>query len=240
MSSNDLIMEGWRDWLSGLLGKKEPRRSERFNPDFKEHIALSGGMYGKYLSIAVYIPSKFSEEGPVIDEDNKPIVVSMMMLSKISKGLTPCIPNTWQVSYSATDPDFQKLGMGTFIYELAATYVKIAFDGGITSDHEDSTSSSAARRWDKIETNPNFEKRKTAAGSDTFDYEGDTSDPNDDCMSPRKKFNVVDHSYEIVNDLKSEMKKLQRKHSDYKKISNMDNLEDFIYKEAIRVFKDAY
>ena len=240
MSSHGLIMESWRDWLSGLMGKKEPQRSERFNPDFKEHMALSGGIYGKNLSLSLYVPSKFTEEGPVVDEENKPIVISMIILSKISKGNTPCIPNTWQVRFSATDQDYQRQGAGSLMYELAATYVKLAFDGGITSDHTDSTSPEAARRWDSIEMDSNFEKRKTDRGSDTFDYEGETADPQDDCMSPKKKTNRVDHSYEIVNDLKQEMKKLQRKHSAYKKISNMDNLEDFVYKESISMFKKSY
>ena len=38
--------------------------------------------------------------------------------------------------------------------------------------------------------------------TETFDYNDETPDPDDDCKMPSSTRNVIDHSYEIVNDVK--------------------------------------
>ena len=95
----------------------------------------------------------------------------------------PCIPNTLQVKFSAVNRRFQRQGFGSILYRLAAAHAKVKKNGGISSDHTAGTSKDAARRWAAIDKDPEFYKRSTKGGSDTFDYGGYNTpdDPMDDC-----------------------------------------------------------
>jgi len=116
----------------------------------------------------------------------------------------PCIPTTQEIGKSAVKEERQGRGIGSHMYEVAAYYMKMEQDGGITSDHSASTTNDAAKVWMKLKNRLNYVKRKTPKGpdkesfnpktgeilpaykgeNDEFDYNRSTPDPNDDCYLP--------------------------------------------------------
>ena len=236
MSDQKLIMEGWRDFLNKFTGGDKEL-------DLYEDLALWTFLYDGKFDIILYIPSKFSGQNPVIDEENLPTVVAYLQMGILSSNKTPCIPDTWQVKYTATAEEFQKKGLGSMMYEIAATYAKLSGDGGITSDHVAMTSDQASRRWNKLLSSPNFEKRETDKGSDTFDYSGKETpnDPNDDCVAPKDSKNTVDHSVQIKNDVKEKIDKFKANHKKYLKFSKLGKqLNHVLLKKASEVFNKAF
>ena len=61
-----------------------------------------------------------------------------------------------------------------------AFYMVSEEGAGLTSDHHHGTRPKAGGAWKKIEKSPDYEKKTTNKGNDTFDYEDATPDPNDD------------------------------------------------------------
>ena len=214
MSVNQkIIMEGWRDWLAKTFTSLE-------DPDPKKDLAMNIMSNMDYVEIILYVPNKMKEGKAIINKGALPIVVSMVRISRLTTSETPCIPSTWHITAVATSKEFQSMGFGTLIYDIAATYAKSAENdgkGGITSDHNTLTTIDGARRWDKIDKDSNYVKRETSKKNDTFDYTGDETpdDKDDDCKQARTVDAVVDHSYMIVNGAEQEMEELAANHEKY-------------------------
>lgn len=184
--------------------KSKPAKSKAIDAKkMKSELALAVVSKDAFEILVLY-------HAPTIQGDGYPLIIGMIALSPM-KPNGPCIPNTLQVRLSAVEERFQRSGFGTILYKMAAAHAKVTLDGGITSDHFSSTSSDAERRWDSIESNPEFYKRETDAGSDTFDYNGQKTpdDPDDDCKylderpAVSHSYGVSDKAIEIYEDLKN-------------------------------------
>ena len=132
----------------------------------------------------------------IMESDGLPLVIGMIAVDDM---YGPCIPNTFQVKFSAVARKFQRQGFGSILYRLAAAHAKVKQNGGISSDHAVGTSKDATRRWDAIDSDPEFYKRSTKAGSDTFDYGGNSTpnDPEDDCEDFTNNGAATNHSYGV-------------------------------------------
>ena len=127
----------------------------------------------------------------------------------------PCIPETFQVSTIHTHKDYEGQGFQKLLMDCAF-YVLGKNDKGLTSVHDTGTKAKAARAWDKIEKSSDYEKRKTKAGNDEFDYLEQTQDPDDDCEMPFK-FPSTHHSFKKKNlsDAKAQYEKLKSNHESF-------------------------
>ena len=132
----------------------------------------------------------------IMEPDGLPLVIGMIAVDDMHG---PCIPNTFQVKFSAVARKFQRQGFGSILYRLAAAHAKVKQNGGISSDHSAGTSIDASRRWAAIDKDPEFYKRSTKSGSDTFDYGGYNTpdDPMDDCEDFTNNGAVTNHSYGV-------------------------------------------
>ena len=213
-----LIMEGWRDFLStatfGHIDHRK-RKEVEFSASLSD-VALYVDESGDRIKCFLYIPAGFNGATPVIDNVNKPRLVGFVTLDKLSSSSKPCIPNTYQVSFSAVAYEFQRKGMGTLLYNIAATIAKNK-GGGITSDHKSMTSNSAGRVWKKLENSPNYTKRSTPDGSDKFDYTGTETpfDDQDDCPSTSWGDPASDHSLEIIAGIDDQINQMKRTNKKY-------------------------
>ena len=109
----------------------------------------------------------------------------------------PCIPTTKEIGTSAVHRNYEGKGIGTYMYEVISLFMKMDADGGITSDHSASTTRPAAAVWSKLANRLGYVKRKTDAGNDTFDYDRETPDPDDNCYKPSAGTAAMDHSLQI-------------------------------------------
>lgn len=213
-----LIMEGWRDFLStatfGHIDHRK-RKEVEFSASLSD-VALYVDESGDRIKCFLYIPAGFNGATPVIDNVNKPRLVGFVTLDKLSSSSKPCIPNTYQVSFSAVASEFQRKGMGTLLYNIAATIAKNK-GGGITSDHKSMTSHSAGRVWKKLENSPNYTKRTTPDGNDKFDYTGTETpfDDQDDCPSTAWGDPASDHSLEIIAGIEDQINQMKRTNKKY-------------------------
>ena len=128
----------------------------------------------------------------------------------------PCIPKTLQVATSYRDSDYAGKGLGPLVYDLAF-FVAQSIGHGLTSDRETGSKKGARDRWSKIEADPNYEKQRTKAGNEKFDYYNDTpDDPDDDCsldiFDPDS--NATDHSFikKDVDQIHSTLMDLEANH----------------------------
>ena len=174
----------------------------------------------------------------VIERDGFPRIIGMIALGETTG---PCIPNTLQVRYSAVGRKFQKSGFGTILYRLAAAHAKeTKNEGGITSDHEGSTSTAARRRWTAIDSDPDFYKRTTSAGSSMFDYDGKrTPDDIEDNCNDSTGDPAAPHSYGVNDNVVQVYKDLH--------VADMIHNEDDLlyssykfYRKAMDVFGNSY
>ena len=110
---------------------------------------------------------------------------------------TPCIPETQEIGSVAVDRLYKGKGIGTYLYEVASVLVWQRSRGGITSDHSASTTKDAAPIWKKLDDKLGYIRRKTKAGSDEFDYNQKTPDPDDDCYLPTEGEPASNHSLQI-------------------------------------------
>ena len=96
----------------------------------------------------------------------------------------PCIPETYQMSWIFTHPNFRGEGWSKVLYGISFFLVN-RLGMGLTSDHWSSTSDKAKdRSWDKLVSRGQLTPRKTPFGNTKFDYHGKTPDPFDDCEQP--------------------------------------------------------
>ena len=167
----------------------------------------------------------------VIEQDGLPRVIGMISLGETTG---PCIPNTLQVRYAAVAKRFQKSGFGTILYRLAAAHAKkTENDGGITSDHDGSTSKDARRRWSAIDSDPEFYKRATSSGNTTFDYDGKRTpdDPEDNCNDFTGD-PAVSHSYGVNNSVVQIYK-------DFHVVDTIFNKDDSLY-NSYKLYRKAF
>lgn len=235
MKNHKLIMEGWRDFLStATFGHVDHRKRKEveFSASLSD-VALYVDESGDRIKCFLYIPAGFDGATPVIDNVNKPKLVGFVTLDKLSSSSKPCIPNTYQVSFSAVASEFQRKGMGTLLYNIAATIAKNK-GGGITSDHKKTTSNSAGRVWKKLEKSANYTKRSTPDGNSKFDYTGSETpfDDLDDCSTTAWGEPATDHSLEIISGIDDQIEQMMRTNKKYIKSavritdSNMKSLLD--------------
>ena len=129
----------------------------------------------------------------------------------------PCIPKTLQVGTSYRDSTFAGMGLGPLLYDLAF-FVAQSMGYGLTSDREIGSKRGARDRWSKIEADPNYEKQRTKAGNDKFDYNQETPDPDDDCERDEyENSNATDHSFikKSADNTHDVLMKLEANHMDY-------------------------
>jgi len=250
-------MEGWRSWgvtqkLAGDKYKHEPREPKKLQHDHAMSPALfvvppGGGI--DMRGLVLWQPTVIDENNDIVDVE----VVAMISLSKTDE---PCIPLTFQVSYSAVDKRFQKKGYGSLIYGLAFHYVNSVLKGGLTSDHSHSTTAKATKMWNKFADTKGMVKKKTAVGNDEFDYNEKTADPDDDCDfgTAKRTFAssilgdkyrsgmATDNSWIMTgNNFSGIYEKLKTQHEKYlKSMEDSEIFEDDLILKAIDVFQDAY
>ena len=212
-----LIMEGWRDFLSAAtFGHVDHRKRKEVEYEAGlESVALYVEEKTTSYSFYLYKPVGFNGPTPVIDLVNLP-EMGFITVRKLSSDNKPCIPMTYEVAFAAVARKFQRKGMGSLLYDIAATVVKQEKDAGITSDHGASTSPSARRVWNKIEKSSNYTKKTTPDGSDTFDYSGTStpSDDQDDCVTGAGS-PASDHSHQIISGIDEKVKSMRDRNSKY-------------------------
>ena len=138
------------------------------------------------------------------------------VIGYLSMGQTfeKCIPTTYAISAiyvergnadeKSGDPitmGAQKMGYSKVLYGIAFYYANEEKGVGLTSDHLGGTSDQAQKAfWSKIESDPNYVKRKTKDDDlDTFDYKPyKTTNPDDDCEYPDNP-PATDHSWKKQN-----------------------------------------
>ena len=173
-----------------------------------------------------------------IDRDGLPRVIGMISLGETTG---PCIPNTLQVRFAAVARKYQRSGFGTILYRLAAAHAKkTEKGGGITSDHEGSTSKDARRRWAAIDSDPEFHKRTTSAGSSTFDYDGKrTPDDIEDNCDDSTGDPAAPHSYGVSDSVLQVYEDLHMADLIYNKDDLLYNSYK-LHEKAFRVFGKSY
>ena len=187
----------------------------------------------------------------ILNKKNDCYILGYMRLNSSN---FPCIPDTLQVQRVYVEPEVQGTKVGGLLYRLAfALGKKKGF--GLTSDHEESTTASAARLWNKFANSSQYEKKKTKKGNDRFDYDNKTpDDPDDDCggrdkdetlMGTTDKASAIHHSLIKKNTGYDEklLGDLAIEHGKNKKyLQNMDlqTWEQTIIKRAMKRFHEIY
>jgi GNAT superfamily N-acetyltransferase len=189
-----LIMEGWREFL-GLVDKK---KTSDFNLAQTCMIVL--GQKGSRKKIILYNPrdlTKLSRDDMRENGQYKEAEIiggiDLVLSTKISP--EPCIANTYQITAIYVTDAHRGKGLQKQLMDIA--FYMVSEEGaGLTSDHHYGTRPKAGGAWKKIEKSPDYEKKTTNKGNDTFDYEDVTPDPNDDCNNPSRDPAATDHSFE--------------------------------------------
>ena len=159
----------------------------------------------------------------------------------------PCIPKTLQVATSYRHSDYAGKGLGPLVYDLAF-FVAQSMGYGLTSDRDVGSKPEARNRWSKIEASPNYEKQKTKAGNEEFDYYNDTPlDPDDDCTKDLSDdSNATDFSFIKKNtgNTHDVLMKLEANHMDYlENIPEGEDRNEFLMNlrlESNNLFNDEY
>ena len=129
-----LLMEGWRKFLKENKAEEIEKRLKLLGlhmeqTNFGFNIALIDGVHEQ-------------------SEKREAVVVGMIETVRSEE---PCIPKTHEIGTVATDPSVRGTGIGTYLYEVAALVVHENLQGGITSDHQSSTTVPAADVWDRLQ-----------------------------------------------------------------------------------------
>jgi len=216
-----LLMESWRNFIN-----------ESWTKEYKMETL---GLYTFQTSAGINLAlvDLASAQPP-----ETPMVIGMIETSTMTD--KPCIPDTHEIGAVAVHPSALERGIGTYLYEVASLLVLKNYNGGITSDHLSSTTKPAAKVWNKLENEFGYIKRKTApgteeynedgeiiGGSDTFDYNGTTPDPNDDCDDLDAYKAASDHSLQIPPERISSVQAIMMK--------QINNLNDYLDKSDISV-----
>ena len=250
-----VIMESWRSWgltqkMFGDKFKLDPRKPIPI-PEGERDLALFIKPAGvsKYHKIILWRPTKVNRKKLIVRGE----VVGMMYMSKTTE---PCIPDTYQVNFSAVDPDLKGKGFGSLLYGIGFHYANNVLGGGLTSDHDQNTNEKAQKMWDRYADTKGMVKQQTSAGNDEFDYNDKTDDPDDDCgiggslktfkstaLGSKYRRGLAAHNSWVMKDNKFSplFDKLSKTHKEYKKQSkNIEVLEDSLLEKSSDLFKTAY
>jgi len=229
MSNHKLIMEGWRKFIS-------ESRAPVTEIDGKQICFYYHSRRPPGFSIVLYI----IEPHPDMHEGFK-VIGGLDCVTTDD----PCIPKTLQVGTSYRDSDYTGKGLGPLVYDLAF-FIAQSMGYGLTSDRETGSKPKARNRWSKIEADPNYEKQKTSAGNDKFDYRNSTpDDPDDDCTKDLFDTNATDHSFikKDVDQIHTTLMDLEANHLNHlEKIPEVDR-SDFLMNlrlESTNLFHDEY
>jgi len=222
--------------------RDEAKRKKRQSREEQIKKTLGQATSESKLALAIinkdYLDALVLYQPTVIERDGRPRIIGMITVGETTG---PCIPNTLQVRFSAVATKFQKSGFGTILYRLAAAHAKKTENGGgITSDHESSTSNSARRRWIAIDSDPDFYKRTTSKGNSVFDYDGKkTPDDNEDNCSDSTGNAAAPHSYGVSDSVLQIYEDLHAADIIYNKDNFLYRNDEF-HKKAFGVFDRSY
>lgn len=202
MNNHKLIMEGWRKFVN-------ESRASVTEIDGKQICLYYHSKHPPGFSVVLYIV------GPQEDSYADYKVVAGIDCVPTDD---PCIPKTLQVGTSYRHSDYTGKGLGPLVYDLAF-FIAQSMGYGLTSDREVGSKQKARDRWSKIEADPNYEKQKTKAGNDKFDYYNDTpDDPDDDCTKDLfDGSNATNHSFikKDTGNTHDVLTKLEANHMDH-------------------------
>ena len=229
MNSKKLIMEGWKKFL-------KESRAPVVEIDGKQICLYYHSKRPPGFSIVLYI---------VDPQQNR--LKGFKVIAGIDCVTTedPCIPKTLQVGTSYRHSDYTGKGLGPLVYDLAF-FVAQSMGYGLTSDRETGSKPKARNRWSKIEADPNYEKQKTSAGNDKFDYRNNTpDDPDDDCTKDLFDTNATDHSFikKDVGQIHSTLMELEANHLNHLENIPEEDRDDFLMNlrlESTNLFHDEY
>jgi GNAT superfamily N-acetyltransferase len=215
-----------------------------------------------YGAMMIFNPRELDIHVYKINKDNDSDQIEVIGTITLSKTDEPCIPRTFQVDSIAVKEEYHGRGIGLDLYRFAMGVLDNR-EYGITSDHSSGTKEKATEFWVRLgsdaEKNAGLAyKRQTDMGNDTFDYDGSTPDPNDDCETVAfSGNNATDHSFRInpseAGPARNQLMQLMRKHLLVKRAFergqirasglrslNANALERYIEKEASKVFIEEY
>jgi hypothetical protein len=173
--NQNLIMENWRRFLH-----EEKKRGIRLGD---EVVCLRAVISPKSdAEFTLYTP------GPGVKASNRISRLEIIGQVNISSLKTsgPCLTAdgknpSWHVEAIHTAEKYRNVGYGSLLYGFAF-YVAKNDNAGLTSDKDSGSKEDAVIKWDSFEKNTQtFDKVTTPAGSNTFDYDSVTPDPDDDC-----------------------------------------------------------
>ena len=223
MSNLKVIMEGWRSFV------KEAKSPLASTEDFSMYYEQKPN----WVYIVLYKTLNKTET----------TVVGVLRITKLEE---PSIPKTGQVSSIATNVDYQGQGIGRLLYSMAF-YVASTLGVGLTSDKDTGTRAKAKEQWKKFEKSPDYEKRSTKAGNDTFDYDGVTDDPDDDCeggdLTPRQNathHSLMKHDTDGMDELFSAMEARHMENIEQMSEKQESTFISLIKQTALNTFMDAY
>lgn len=202
MSKHKLIMEGWRKFIN-------ESRASVTEIDGQQICLYYHSKHPPGFSIVLYIV------GPQQDSYAEHKVIAGIDCVPTDD---PCIPKTLQVATSYRHSDYTSKGLGPLVYDLAF-FIAQSIGYGLTSDRDVGSKPEARNRWSKIEASPSYEKQRTKAGNEEFDYYNDTpDDPDDDCTKDLfSGSNATDHSFvkKDTGNTHDVLMKLEANHMDY-------------------------
>lgn len=160
----------------------------------------------------------------------------------------PCIPKTYEVTSVFVEKNYRGMGFQKILMDQA--FLMTSKEGsGLTSDHKYGTKAGAASAWDKIEKSSQYTKKKTKAGNDTFDYNDETPDEDDDCAKGSKDPVATDHSF-IRTSLAGAENKFDLYSGNHKRVAKqikyaggdklVDNFENVLGRMAAHRFNQLY
>ena len=241
MNNHKLIMESWRKFL-------KESKSAVTEVDGRPIYLFYFNTWRDNFTIILYTVTEENKENiskGIELQDNFEILGSIQIVNTED----PCIPKTQQVGTIFRNSKYSGQGLGPLLYDLAFS---VAHSQGyaLTSDRETGSKKSARKRWAKIEADPNYEKQRTAAGNDTFDYDKSTPDPDDDCTyDDLLDRNATDHSFikKDIDEDYSTLMKLEANHMDLMDIiqqnlgeNEKQNFQSFLRMAATNMFTDEY
>ena len=118
-----------------------------------------------------------------------------------------------QVKFVALDKRYQGRGYGSYLYKLAGIVAQRYMNkDGITSDHTESTTSSARSVWDNMIPNK-FDVISSKMGNSKFDYTGreTPNDPDDDCTLTGVGAPATDYAWKIKPETAAEVDAMMKK-----------------------------
>ena len=119
-----------------------------------------------------------------------------------------------QVKNVATAQEYRGKGFGKFLYYAAEILGKEyqGTIGGITSDHEESSSQDAKNAWNRMSSKKEIEPVVPSIGRAKFDYTGEETPTvqTDDCDIPSSGEPAVDYAFKFSRELKSRYSKIFR------------------------------